>query len=96
MDEHQKKLQKMPRDIREAHVHSTNHRIEIESSSMCGCFYCCSVFRPTEILDWCDENENNQGQTALCPRCGVDSVIGTSSGFPITSEFLLSMKGFWF
>jgi hypothetical protein len=26
----------------------------------------------------------------------VDSVIGTNSGFPVTSEFLLSMKGFWF
>jgi hypothetical protein len=34
--------------------------------------------------------------TADCPRCGIDAVIGSASGFPITSEFLSSMNGRWF
>ena len=88
--------QQMPHDFREAHVHSSYHRKEIETSGTCGCFWCCSIFQPSDILDWYDDDETGQGQTALCPRCFIDSVIGSNSGFPITSEFLLSMKDFCF
>ena len=28
--------------------------------------------------------------------CGLDAVIGESSGFPITDKFLQEMKQFWF
>jgi hypothetical protein len=34
--------------------------------------------------------------TARCPRCGIDSVIGSASGYPITREFLQTMKSYWF
>ncbi len=30
------------------------------------------------------------------PRCGIDSVIGSRSGFPLTPEFLAGMKQHWF
>jgi len=33
---------------------------------------------PNEIQDWTDD-----GDTALCPKCGIDSVIGSVSGYPI-------------
>ena len=33
---------------------------------------------------------------ALCPSCGIDSVIGDASGFPITEEFLVAMEARWF
>jgi hypothetical protein len=36
------------------------------------------------------------GQTALCPKCPVDSVIGAASGDPITPEFLKLMHDHWF
>jgi hypothetical protein len=36
------------------------------------------------------------GQTAICPRCGIDSVIGDESGYPVTREFLAAMKAHWF
>lgn len=67
-----------------AHMYSANHRKQIEASDLCGCFYCLKIFAPAEILEWVD-NES----TALCPRCGVDSVIGNRSGVPITSGFLI-------
>jgi hypothetical protein len=35
-------------------------------------------------------------QTALCARCGIDSVIGDKSGFPIAREFLAEMQRYWF
>lgn len=48
---------------------------------------------PSEIVDWIgDEND----LTADCPRCGIKAVIGSPSGFPITSEFLSLMNERWF
>jgi hypothetical protein len=74
-----------------AHEHCTLHRAEVEGSSLCGCFYCFATFPPTDISEWIDD-----GQTALCPKCEIDSVIGTASGFPITREFLMRMHEHWF
>jgi hypothetical protein len=75
-----------------AHKHSIRHRPEIERSELCGCFYCVHTFPPSAILDWVDEDD----VTALCPHCGIDSVIGSASGFPITKEFLTRMNEYWF
>lgn len=30
------------------------------------------------------------------PRCGIDSVIGSAAGFPLTKEFLFQMHARWF
>jgi hypothetical protein len=73
-------------DIIAAHKHSIHHREEVLSSDPCGCFYCLAVFPPSEILEWVDEIESI-GQTALCPKCGIDSVIGSNSGYPIEPDF---------
>jgi hypothetical protein len=67
------------------------NREEILRSEMCGCFHCRSTFAPDEIAGWTDERDG-VGQTPLCPRCGVDSVVGSASGFPVTSpDFLAEM-----
>jgi hypothetical protein len=74
-----------------AHEHSANHFDSILSSEICGCFYCLELFPPDQITEFID-----YGQTALCPHCKIDSVIGSASGFPINSSFLSEMKGHWF
>ncbi len=78
-------------DVVAAHKHSSRHRKEIESSSTCGCFYCLATYPPSAISDWCDG-----GETALCPRCGVDSVIGDASGYALGGDLLHRMKSHWF
>jgi hypothetical protein len=78
-----------------AHQHASHHREEVLTSAQCGCFYCGTIFPPGEIEDWTDEWEGI-GQTALCPYCGIDSVISTGSSYPITSEFLAQMHAYWF
>jgi hypothetical protein len=79
-------------DIKRAHDYSSKHRASIMSSKQCGCFYCLATFDPAHILDWVDDD-----QTALCPQCGIDAVIGTASGFPVVEEkFLRSMREYWF
>lgn len=78
-------------ELKSAHKESSYHRHILRDSDICGCFCCLDKFDYKNIEYWCDE-EN----TALCPTCGVDSVIGSASGFPITHEFLSAMKEFYF
>ena len=84
-----------PDYIRE-HEHSSNHREELIRSDLCVCFYCLEVYSPSEITDWVDEDEHGVGQCALCAKCGIDSVIGSASGYPITKDFLRTMHLHWF
>ena len=83
--------------LEQAHKHSSNHRDEILRSEVCRCFYCLEMFSPSEIEEWVDEDEETEiGRTAMCPKCGIDSVIGSASGFPIQKEFLAEMEMRWF
>jgi len=70
-----------------AHKYSINNRPQLLKDNVCGCFYCLEIFNPNIIEEWVEDTEG----TALCPFCGIDSVIGESSGFPITEEFLQEM-----
>jgi len=58
-------------------------------------FTAANRFPPSAIVHWVDKWEG-VGQTALCPNCSIDSVIGSESGYPITRSFLERMKGHWF
>ena len=79
-------------DIIVAHQFSSNHKEELQKDKLCGCFYCLEIFDPVEIKDWIPDSKG----TAECPYCGVDSVLGEHSGFPITKEFLSKMKEYLF
>lgn len=90
----------LPRsDLEAAHRHSIGHRAEFEASAVCGCFHCLATFphgKVTEWVDWSADGRDDGGRTALCPRCGIDAVIGSASGFPPTPEFLARMEAHWF
>ena len=75
-----------------SHKSSCSHKTEILTATLCGCFYCEQTFLPNEIEEWIEENI---GETAICPKCGIDSVL--SSKFPITDKiFLEKMNKYWF
>ena len=82
-------------DFLRAHEYSIYHREQVLRSETCGCFYCRRIFSPDTIREWTDDVEG-EGQTALCPKCGIDSVLGSAAGFPITRDFLSRMKQHWF
>lgn len=87
----------MNRDfLDQAHKHSFSNRIEIEGSKFCGCFNCVGFFYPQEITDWTDFLFNPEGNTALCPECSIDSVIGDASGFKLDAELLRDMNQVYF
>ncbi len=83
-------------DLRTAHEAARFNREILARDSKCGCFYCLRVFSPSEIEEWCPELDDGEEVTAICPYCGIDSVIGESSGFPITQDFMQSMNRRWF
>ena len=78
--------------LNEIHKHSSNNKIEIADSDTCGCFYCKELFVPTEVKEWIQDKE----QTAICPYCKTDSVLGNKSGYEITRELLDAMSKKWF
>ena len=85
-------------DLESAHSHCAIHEQEVRASAICGCFYCLAMFPPGDIDTWINDRfvDGRTGKTALCPKCGIDSVIGNCSGFPITEDFLKRMYMRWF
>ena len=82
--------------LHRAHDHSSGHRVEVLASELCACFYCLAMYPPSNIVEWIGDSESGIGQTAICPKCGVDSVLGDKAGFPLTREFLAKMQRHWF
>ncbi len=67
--------------------HTMHNAEEVLSSSECCCTYCLAWFPPSEV-HWAGRED-----TAMCPRCGIDAVIGSSSGLPIDdTQFLEGIK----
>ncbi len=77
------------------HRRSSNHRQQILASAICGCFYCCETYPATAIEEWVDEVDG-VGTTALCPRCGIDSVLPFERVDRVNPEFLRQMHAHWF
>ena len=82
-------------DIIIAHNHCMDNQAEVLTSELCGCFSCLRTFPPVEIKDWIT-GKNEESLMAICPYCGIDSVIGSESGYPVTHEFLEKMQKYWF
>lgn len=94
-------------ELREVHSKSTMNRHAIEASNQVGCFGCERIWDPLDfpIKEWIDDNPfssrlphagENGNATALCPFCGIDSVIAKLSVGKITHYMLGKMEEFWF
>ena len=84
-----------------AHKHSSKHGQGLLRSELCGCFYCLSNFKPDEIAEWINDGANDELElsfvTAICPKCDIDAVLGSASGYDIADkEFLEAMYEYWF
>lgn len=85
----------------EAHKWSTRQRQRYYAKDVAGCFYCGDQFQAADIEEWCDE-EDSKSCTALCPTCGIDSVISIADmlklgvGREEFGELLSELKFYWF
>ena len=80
-------------EIVKAHKASHENELLVNKSTKCGCFCCGKIFDSSEIIEW---TIDRNGDTALCPYCGIDSVLPDSAGYPLTEEFLVKMHKRWF
>lgn len=76
-----------------AHKISYANKTRLSGSQKCGCFYCLRFFSSEDIVDW---SVDKPDWTAICPYCGIDSVIGENDGYPLTEDFLEEMFEEWF
>lgn len=63
------------------------HREALLASESVVCCHCSRQFPPTEVMEWCDGED--LGQTAICPYCSVDAVVGWSG--PLDLEWVTTM-----
>ena len=69
--------------------HSSNNEIEILHSKDCSCYFCRQTYSAREVNDWINDE---RGVTAICPVCGMDSVIGDACGTPIDKVLLKELN----
>lgn len=74
------------------HKGSFKNRKALENSERCGCFYCKRIYSPNEIERWLSEGDG----TALCPHCGIDSVIAENEEVILDETLLDAMHRYWF
>ncbi len=77
-------------DIKIAHQFSKSNKADISRSNYCGCFHCMEIFSANEVVEFVD-SEN----TALCPKCKIDSVI-CDEKVKFDKHFLEKMNKYWF
>lgn len=81
------------REASRLHRHTHANAAELENSESCGCVACERIFAPDQVVSWIPGPE---GDTAVCPFCGVDAVVGSASGIPITASVLARAHARWF
>jgi hypothetical protein len=69
---------------------SMHNRKALTLAKVCGCYYCGGDFAADQITECVDDND-----TALCPRCGIDAVLGFDAD-AADKELLLEMHKRWF
>ena len=77
-------------EIKDLSKYSIKNKEDINKSEKCGCYYCINIFDSKEIKHWIDNN-----QTALCPRCNIDSILGDFN-VDINKDFLEKANNYWF
>lgn len=82
------------------HHFCTANRPLLEQSSSAGCLCCGATFAPNEIMEWVSEldtvTQQKTGETASCPRCGIDSVLPSAAPVSLNPQLLAAMQSYWF
>ena len=79
-------------DLIKAHRSTFNNCYSLFVEQECVCVYCKERFSSSEIVDF---SLSSKG-TALCPYCGIDSVVGEFSGYDLSDNFIKAMHEYFF
>ena len=70
---------------------SFKNRDMVDKSSKCGCYACCQIYDAKYVWEYVDD-----GETALCPMCYMDSVLADASGVQLDVIELEHLRYKWF
>jgi hypothetical protein len=73
--------------------YSVSNMQNVSLSHQCGCFFCQKIFDSHFISEHYINDKN--GKTAICPFCGVDSVLPDNK-VELSDELLEDMYTVWF
>ena len=73
------------------HTYTLKNKSLIEKSKICYCYHCKNKILVEDIVDYLDE-----GETAVCPKCNVDSLIPDCIDEEITDKVIDDMNRYWF
>jgi hypothetical protein len=85
------KLKMVNSKLEALHKKCINNKSNIDDETVCGCFYCETIFQGDQVSNYIDE-----GQTALCPNCNIDSVIASDKKDTVSQPLLKAMKSKYF
>ena len=79
------------KNLSQLHDESFENEKLLKKVKKCGCFYCNRIFMVSDIKEWIDDENGN---TAVCPYCGIDSVIPEyiDGEYELTQEILQEMN----
>lgn len=80
-----------PPPFKRWHNRASKNRKSLRTTKIAGCFYCGEMYPPTVITTWVDG-----ASTALCPKCGIDSVLPMGGDIPCELSTLRYMYDHWF
>ena len=70
---------------------ATSNKVALQQSDKAGCYYCKKIYDASLVIDFLESEE-----TALCPKCGTDSVIPSKSPIELTAKNLAELNRHWF
>ncbi len=73
---------------------SSRTRDAVQGGRACGCFHCLRTFEARDVKEWAPEVEGESA--AICPHCGVDSVLPARDGHAVDRTMLEAMQAYWF
>lgn len=79
-------------DLLRAHTYTLDNYPMLFAQQACVCIYCKERFASHAIRDY----SYSEKGTALCPKCGIDSIVGEYAGFELSDAFIEKMHEYFF
>ena len=86
-------------DLESMWQYCTRNRPLLARSARAGCLYCEATFAAREISGWMGDSDGYEldiGDTALCPRCGIDAVLPSAAPIQWDATLLSEMHEGYF
>ncbi len=69
--------------------HTKDNEIDILRSKKCSCLFCRQSYDARKVSEW---NNEEKRISAICPECGMDTVVGDASGFNLDHDTLKAIN----